>query len=220
MPGGHIFPAADADFSTYTDDAVPYLTTNATRLGVSKDNNTLLTGLQGQWDDNQVKITDDTQRTPAVVATKNKLRQQIEKALRNVYADIPQSALTDDDRAVLHLKARDTHGTRVPPMNHAPVMTMGGMEHLQHTLRFQNSSTSDSKAMPERQKIYLEYFIGSAGLAPATIAFANGKNISKFKAAVVFTEADAGQTCYYRCCYENTHGERSPWSATLSAVIS
>jgi hypothetical protein len=219
MPGGHIFPTVDDEFNSYVDNGITYLNTNAARLGVSKTNSTLITQLQTDWDSNWLLMTDDTQRTAVVIAKKTSLRKQIETALRSVYADIPQSALTDDDRKVLHLKARDTHGTRIAPMDHAPVMTMGAMEHLQHTLRFQNSATSDSKAMPDGQKIYLEYFVGAPGLAPATIAFANGKNISKFKAAVVFTEADAGQTCYYRCCYENTHGERSPWSATLSAIV-
>jgi hypothetical protein len=219
MPGAHIFPPADADFNSYVDAVIPYLVTNAARLGVSADNVTLLNGWQGKWDGNWAAYKDPTRHTPVVTKAKNDLRREIEVALRGVYGDIPQSALTTDDRAVLHLKARDTHGTRIGVMDHAPSLAIDATTHLQHTLRLTDPGTPGSKAMPEGQKIVLQFFVGAANLPDAKIVFGNAQNVTRFLVTEGFTEEQVGQTCYYRCCYENTHSERSPWSAVVSSVV-
>jgi hypothetical protein len=219
MSHTHIFPSADADFNGYVDTSIPYLVTSATRLSVSTGNVGIIQGLQKQWDNNWVLFTDPTQHTPVVTTTKTNLRGQIEVALRSVFGDIPQSALTDADRATLHLKAHDTHGTRKGVMDHAPKMAIDETVHLQHTLRFTDPETPTSQAMPDGQKIVLQSFTGAAGLANAAITFNNSQNVTSFLATVGFTEAQEGQTCYYRCCYESTHGEQGPWSTIQSMVI-
>ena len=214
-----MFPTTDADFNSYVDTAIPYLITNAPRLGVSTANVTILQGLQGKWDTNWARYIDPTQRTMLITKSKNNLRPQIETAMRTVFGDVPQSALTTDDRAVLHLKARDTHGTRAGIMSHAPTVSIGETVHLQHTLRFADPESPDSKAMPGGQKIVLQYVVGAGNLTDAALVFSNSQNVTRFLASVGFTDAQMGQTCYYRCCYENTHSERGPWSLTLSGVV-
>lgn len=219
MPGNHLFPTIDADFNSYTDTTIPYLITNAKRLGISEANVTLIKGLQGSWDANWTMFKDPMQHTSIVTKTKTDLRHQIEVAMRTVFGDIPQSALTATDRTVLNVKERDTHGSRVGVMNHAPTVVIDETIHLQHTLRFADPESPDSNAMPNGQMIVLQSFVGKAGLAADAIAFNNSQNVTRFLATVGFTDAQVGQTCYYRCCYESTHGEQGPWSTTLNGVV-
>ena len=221
MSSSHTFPPGNNDFNTYANAAISYVTDagNATRLGVSADNVTLLTGLLDSWGKNWQSFTTPSLHTTIITKTKDSLRKQIITALQGVYEDIPKSALTIDDRNVLNLKERDTHGSRVPVMNNAPTLVIEDMQHLQHDLHFSNPATPDSDAVPYGQKIVLEYFTGDAGLQDAKIDFGNDKNVTRARCAVSFTNAQVTQTCYYRCCYENTHGERSAWSITVEAVV-
>ncbi len=219
MARATIFPSYDTDFNGYVGRVIPYVLTNAVRLNLSAENNTLITGLKTAWDKNWGLFIDITKRTTVVTRTKTSLRGQLEKALRGVYNDIPKTALTISDRNELNLKARAGRGSRTPCMKQAPRITLKSTEHLQHRLRFKNPETPESNAVPRGQRIVLEYFVGAAGLKEGAIVFTKTKNVSRFMVYIPFTDADVAQTCYYHCCYENTHGERTAWSMMISAVV-
>ncbi len=214
-----IFPTGDTDLSGYVDRVIPYVLANSVRLNLSADNNTLITDLKTAWDENWKLFIDITKRTSVVTRTKTSLRGQLEKALRGVYNDIPKTALTIDDRNELNLKARAPRGSRTPCMKKPPTITLQSTQHLQHRLRFKNPETPESNAVPRGQRIVLEYFVGPANLQEKAIVFMKTKNVSRFMVYIRFTDADVAQTCYYHCCYENTHGERSAWSMVINGVV-
>jgi hypothetical protein len=139
--------------------------------------------------------------------------------MNTIYGDIPQSVLTSDDRIALRRPLHSHSHTPANKMSVAPTLTLESMIHLQHILRLQNPLTPDSKEMPAKQHIILEYFIGAADLHDDAIHFGNAKTITTFLYGVAFTDADVNQTIYYRVCYENTKGVRSVWSATMPKVI-
>ncbi len=219
MSDRHIFPRGDKDFNDYVVLAIAYLLANSLALGVSAANQASLPILLASWNKNWGAFLDPTQHTSVITTRKDNQRVQLETALRSVYGDIPQSALDEDSRSVLNLAAHDTTHTRVAPLDVAPGIATETTVHLLHTLRFQNPETPESKAMPEGQKIILESFVGAPDLKDPAVDFGNEMNVTTFLAKVAFTDDQVGQTCYYRSCYESTHGERGPWSLTLAVVI-
>src|SRR4029079_787937 len=93
-------------------------------------------------------------------------------------------------------------------LQNAPMMEILKMDHLQHTLRFPDPSTPDSRAMPEFQHIVVEMFIGAANLDPATIVFGNAKTVTRaIPPFIIFTADDVGKTAYYQCSYESTRSQ-------------
>ena len=73
--------------------------------------------------------------------------------------------------------------------------------------------------MPHGHWVYLENFIGEAGMKDVDIVFGNGKNVSKALHSTEFTLKDVGKTSYYRSSYENNTGKRGPVSRVLSIMI-
>ncbi|MFI5218136.1 MAG: hypothetical protein ACHQNT_01520 [Bacteroidia bacterium] len=223
MADDKIFPPKLAEFNQYLGIAVPWLNSEKVRLGVSAGNILDLTTLYSDpvtgWTIIYPKTTDDTTATKALRDQRDLLRVNIEKKMRLIFGDIPQSVLTTEDRTKLRLKAPDTVPTRADVMDHSPDIDIEKTIHLQHTLRFRDPANPDSDAMPDKQKVVLEVAVAAAGVPDAQLQWGNSRNITRFLTNVPFTDTDVGRTAYYRCCYENTRGERSVWSATVSAVI-
>ena len=105
-------------------------------------------------------------------------------------------------------------------MKRAPLMSIDRIMHLAHRLRFKNPLTPDSFAMPYKQHIVLECYIGVAGILDKNIPWGNAQDVTRFLFNKSFSDADVSMTIYYRCCYENTRGERSIWSKVVKSAIS
>ena len=223
MADDKIFPPKLAEFNQYLGIAVPWINSESVRLGVSTGNltalNNLYTGVGLGWTTIYPQTIDESTATKTLREQRDTLRINIEKRMRLIFGDIPQSVLTAEDRTKLRLKAPDTIPTPAGVMDHAPDCDVEKTIHLQHTLRITDPENPDSDAMPDKQKVVLETGLGAAGLPDTGIQWGSSRNITRFLTNVPFTDADVGKTAYYRCCYENTRGERSVWSATASAVI-
>jgi len=107
-------PTEDLEFNSYINEAVPYLDTNKVRLGVTVPNITQLNGYLTDWNLKFPLTQSDETCTTPLTKQKNLLRKQIETLLRKICADIPESALTIDDRTVIKMKKRDSNPTPAP----------------------------------------------------------------------------------------------------------
>jgi len=214
-----IFPRRNAGFNTAVNRIIPYLQSNVARLKLDAGKVNALVLLLGNWNGVYLKTVDKSVATTSLRNERNGLRKKMEKEIRDAYADIPRSALTTADYAELNLKQRDLVRTRPAKMDHAPVMGLRSMGHTVHTLHFRNPATPDSQGQPKGQKIILEYFIGEPGLKPADIPYNRNRTVTRFLYMVMHDAKDVGKTIYYRCCYENTRGERGPHSNVLSLLI-
>jgi hypothetical protein len=114
---------------------------------------------------------------------------------------------------------RDTP-TAAAVMAQEPGFQFEPSTHGVHRFRFANPLDPTTQAMPKKQKVLLESFVGNAGLDPGTINFGNAQMVSRFLHQVDYAEADTGKTAYYRVAYINTRGEKGPQSAVFSKVIS
>ncbi len=218
-----VFPVKWEDFNAFVTEATIYLNANKVRLGILLANMTILADLINNETTGWIFVYEKTTNS----LTKNKpwrdkrdvLRGKIVAIMNIIFGDIMESVYTSDDRIALRHPLHVTHSTPSTKMLVSPKLSMESIIHLQQILRLQNPETPDSAEMPDKQHIVLEYFIGLPGLAADAIHFADAKTVTTFLYGVAFEESNAGKTIYYRACYESTRGERSVWSAILSAVI-
>ena len=109
--------------------------------------------------------------------------------------------------------------TRAIVLDVAPGFMFEPSTHGVHHFRFSNPLDPTTQAMPAKQKVYLERFVGASGLDPSTINFGNAEVIGRFLHHIDYPEGDTGKTAYYRVSYINTRGEKGPESAIFSQVI-
>lgn len=214
-----VYPRRDADFSIYINSAGPYLQAEKDRLKVSDSDLDVFGNQLNEWNILFPDSLNPDKRTQTITQKKNKQRKAIEAHLRKILRDIPQSLLTVTDRNTLRLKDRDHKPTASKVAGRAPGIEMEEIVHLRHKLRFLNPFDPDRRQIPDQQKIFLEVGIGPANAAEENIVFSRLHMISRYLKIISFTEAEAGQTAYYRARYQNTREEQGPPSEVFSAVI-
>ncbi len=119
------FPKNLNEWNTYFGVVVAYLNTHSARLNVSAAN---LTALNDFYDNaalgnGWLQIFPKTQGDEATTAlrkTRNKLRDNMKGLLQDIYGDIPESSLTENDRVALKIFERDTKPTARGPITTAP----------------------------------------------------------------------------------------------------
>ena len=221
------FPSANANFNTYVNLVTPYLSDNASRLGVSAGNISALSALQELWVTAFMLSENPATATSTSKQERDMHRASLETLLRSIYHDIPESALTVTDRDTLNLPARDATPTPVSVPTVAPVVSVEKISHLQHILRFQNPETPESQAKPEgvaTVEIY-GHITESPVLPPMPVPMPSNFNFhhiagtGKFLYTVNFEAGDVGKTIYYIARYRNSRCEVGPYSVMTSAVV-
>ena len=220
MSDRHIFPRPDDDFNSYVKNVIEYLIEEQARLRITDADLDDAMDLAVKWNDNWKIYSSETLSTKLSQKEKVDLRAKIEVCLRRIYLDLPVSVLTTKDKITLNIKGHSSDSsTDISIVGFAPGMIGDENEHLCQTLKLQNPKTPDSTAMPHGHWVFLENFVGEAGLKDVDITFGNGQNVSTAYHATKFVSEDLGKTSYYRARYENNAGKRGPVSRTLAIVI-
>lgn len=217
MPKNGPFPSKEGELNTYFAIAVPYVTSNATRLNVSAANVTLATSQLGTWNTVYPLTQNPDTATTTANDNKNVAREALMGTLRAIYADIPASALTAQDRNTLNLTERSTSRTPSPVPTTKPAGTVDTSKRLQHTINFYDSEGTGI-AKPEGVRgcqIWLK--IGSPAASPKELSFI--ATDTKTPYTHEFEGADAGKMVYYWLRWENTRGETGPWSEPIQATV-
>ncbi|HLG35499.1 MAG TPA: hypothetical protein VI757_11515 [Bacteroidia bacterium] len=213
-----IFPAKNAGYNAYVEIAAPYVAANAVRLKIPGAAITELNTLFSDWAPTYIAAFSKETRTHVTIENRNDLRALLTKKLSEIYKDIPQSALTTEDRATLRLKARDRVRTRAHIMSTAPSHSISVKGHNRHQLYLSAEGTT-SKQIPSGQFVLMLYFVGEARLKDGDIVFNHVKIITRHVSVIHHQEELAGKTAYYKCCYVNRRGECGPWSEVKRAIV-
>ena len=191
-----IFPTKDPEFNTYINTGIPYLDTHKARLGVSNANINALKDLHDDpggtsgWLQIYPLSKNLATRTKTITGLKNTLRDQIEDSMRDIFDDIPKSALTQTDRDTLNLKERDTTPTARAQITTAPFVDFKAEEGGIILVTCRVAKDSDRASMHEAADvIQMKYIITEVeATPPATAAdcpstFTSKKAIFRFDAA-------------------------------------
>jgi hypothetical protein len=218
MPKNGPFPSKEADLDNYFQTAQPYLVANAARLGISADNINVLTSNFNAWNTAFPPSQNPDTRTKSVTDSKNIANQNMQNTLRAIYADIPESALTVQDRNTLNLPERSKSHTPSPVPDTKPIAKVDTSKHLEHTIAFTDEATPASTAKPDGVRgcqIWMK--IGSPAADVSELQYVATDTNSPY--VNHFTVANAGKPVYYWLRWENTRGETGPWSDQVMATI-
>jgi hypothetical protein len=160
-------------------------------------------------------------RTQVAVQSKQDARKILEKAVRKAVRQYlaPNPAVSDSDRERLGLPIYKT--TRTP----APVATTYPHFYIDsHTIRrlivhFYDQWSKKMKGKPEGQHgAEIRWVIsGEPVVKVKDLIHSSFDTRSPF--TIEFEGHERGQTVYFCLCWENTRGEKGPWSEIQSAVI-
>ncbi|MEC4050211.1 hypothetical protein OX284_012280 [Flavobacterium sp. SUN046] len=216
MPKQGRFPGKDAELNNYFQVAILYILLNKTRLRLSQEDEDTLNDLFGEWNVKYPLSQNENTRTKITIKDKEDAKDRLIVFLRKVYADIPNSVLTNQDRITLNLLSRDTSRTPTAVPFTKPVVLVDTRNHLEHTISFSN--IDGSKKKPEGVRAcQIWYKIGSAPIDPSELTYMASDTASPY--IHHFEGKDAGKNIYYWLRWENTRGEVGPWSDAIMATI-
>ncbi|CAM4050730.1 hypothetical protein FLAN108750_07580 [Flavobacterium antarcticum] len=132
------------------------------------------------------------------------------------FGDIPQSALTHDDRTVLNLFERSTSRTPAAVPTTFPVGQLNGNVRLEHTISFTDEDGKHGKPGGVRGcQIWCKQ--GEPVLSVKELLFLATDTVSPYLNK--FDVSDVGKTIHYWLRWENSRGETGPWSTVISGTV-
>ena len=214
-------PKADADFDNWQSRLISDVKKNAKTWLISEEDLTPIYGLQLRWTDIFAITSNKQNRTSADVQLKKEVREDLEKAIRQMVRQwlANNSRVTDADRIRMGLTVKT--GTRTPAAVPAssPMGIIDFSVRLQHSIEFFDEASAHSNAKPIGVH-GCEIFVKVDGEAPKSVdemTYLGTCTASPFVAKCDGTKS--GKTAYYWLRWINTHGEPGPWSTTVSAMI-
>lgn len=230
MADGGQIPVVLAEFNTFVNRVIPYMAdaANQDRLGVSDDNKDLMeeklgdSTAGGSWIYLWGLTSSETTATKPLRKSRDDLIKVLSALIRDVYDDIPESALTNDDRATLLIPKRDTTPSDRPAITDRPnlkLIVKGGASFIVEN-RVDKDQTRPSMH-PDADFIELAYIIQPT--PPANVNETNKVEVlSKAREVLTLDPATAGQKfhCYSRWVNKTDRAKSSPYTRIHSAVIS
>jgi hypothetical protein len=150
------------------------------------------------------------------------MREAFESMLRKFIAEFitNNSKVTDWDRENMHVPIHKTHPTRHPVPKTYPVVTKTERTAPgRYSFRFRDVTSESSVAKPFGvQGAEFGYVITDKSSATYT-DFNRSEFDTHTPFEIQFEPSDFGRTVSYAMRWENTRGEKGPWSPVESLVI-
>jgi hypothetical protein len=159
-------------------------------------------------------------RTPVTVATKDDAKTSAEQVCRQYAQMIKLNAgISDPDKIAIGVPPVNTTRSPIPAPSSSPLLDVIGATPGQHTLRFADSGSPDSRKKPfGAMNLQLFRVVGTAPAnTPDDADFVGA--ITKNPVEVGFDFSEAGKTATYFARWANRRGEVGPWSAPVSMTI-
>jgi hypothetical protein len=210
----------DATFNVEQETISTAALTNYSNWGL--DYNWLTTELaptKARWVSAYAAYVPKETRTPLLTFEKNESRKSYEPRLQKLVKILQASTLvTDDDRKAMGIYVAPPHHTPIPPPTTLVEFEIDSSVIRCLTVRFHNAG-STSKAKPH----------GVHGaeirwmMSDTPIINVEDLHQSSFDTHTPFTiefkGEDRGKTVYFCLRWENTTGQKGPWSEIVSAII-
>ncbi|EIP98128.1 hypothetical protein OpiT1DRAFT_02579 [Opitutaceae bacterium TAV1] len=221
MPNRNYLPRADAALEAWLRVFITALGTMLTRAGVPTDVYNHLQEQADEWFAALAAATNPATRTKATIDTKNALREALEaevRALVKRYLNDANTNVTVADRDNLGLPIHKTTHTPVPIPAQYPDFFLDTSILRQLTIHFHEHGKKSS-AKP--------FGVHGAEIAWAILDAPPGSVDDLIRSrfdthspfTLAFDESQRGKTVYFCLRWENTRGEKGPWSPIVSAIV-
>jgi hypothetical protein len=160
-------------------------------------------------------------RTKASIEEKTEVRNAFEKQLRqNIREYLTNNhLLTDADRDNLGLPIHKNSRTPSPVAKTYPEFNVNSGTIRRLTIHFFDQGNVKSKAIPVGQH-GAEIRWAILDTPPVDVKdLVHSSFNTRTPFTLEFEEHERGKTAYFCLCWENTRGEKGPWSEIVSAII-
>jgi hypothetical protein len=214
-------PSKEAEFLQWTKSFITYLGASAERFGFPKDLYDALAAQQQDFTEKYIAAEDPSTRTRISVQKKAMARIEFKKALRQAVREyLANNHLVNNaDRDGLGIPIRKTSRTPSPVAKTYPDCDIDCSVIRRLSIHFYDQGSTRSKAKPAGQHgAEIRWAISNTPIVDI-------KDLvnSAFDTCTPFTlnfeGHERGQTVYFSLCWENTRGEKGPWSIVMSAII-
>jgi hypothetical protein len=213
-------PAKEIEFHNWQHISLQYVQTNKTRFGIPDSALALLLTKQTDYETKYAVSEDPATRTSATVLARQEARVAFEAALRPFYKAylMYNPAVTDEDRRIMGLKVHDTKPTPVPRPAHEPGVSWEVVAPATLDIHFRDKGESGN-AKP--------YGIHGAETAWGVLdadpedwsdlphsSFATHSPLH-----LTFSGHERGKKLFFALRWENTRGEKGPWTEIMNTIV-
>jgi hypothetical protein len=221
MNNVNYLPRKDADFLQRTVNFLAVLVKIFERIGFPTAVYQQLLELKNRFDD-KLRIAEAPEtRTKPAVRDKNDARQSLETSLRQAIREYLTNnhLLTDADRDSLGLPVYKTTRTPAPVADKAPdaEADTSTMAHL--AIHFYEAGGKHKKAKPAGQHGAEIGWIISDTPPARWDELTHSAIDTNSPFTLAFEHDQRGKTVYFALRWENTRGEKGPWSEIMNAII-
>ncbi|MDR1336923.1 MAG: hypothetical protein LBK22_08850 [Tannerella sp.] len=215
-------PDAEPVFDAWQDNFMTIMKADPTRYGVRPEELAPLTALQTAWVATYTVAKNRHNRTSADVTAKDEagaaFREGIRKFRKRFLVENPKVSDADLIRMGLHVDKT----TRTPAKTPTSYPSQKRVRHLApRVYEFHvEDSEQEGRAKPEGVHGFeMGYFIGEAGLKIVPEQFTHSVFDTASPQQLTFPPEALAQTAYLAYRWENTRGEKGPWSEVYEIVI-
>jgi hypothetical protein len=191
----------------------------ATELTIPSDALAAVEAQQTRWNTAFALAEDPSTRTKGAVKEKQEARNAYEVGLRKLIRTylMYSPVLTDQDREDMGLPVHKTTRTRAPVASNAPFVAAAG--HGPRVVRVDFGESPTSAAKPAGQHC-VELASVIAETRPTEIDDLIRSVVNtRTPLLLTFKESERGKMLWFAARWENTRGEKGPWSEIQSAII-
>jgi hypothetical protein len=214
-------PRPDAKFHAWQGNLVDKLDPVAGALGITEAAMTALHTKKARWDAAYKKAEDPATRTKAAVIEKKEAREDYMAYLRdfnNIYL-LHNPGLTDANREDFGLPVHKTTRTPAEVAKTYPSFDIDSGTIRRLIIHFFDHGQQKSKAKPPGQH-GAEIRWARLEAPPASLTeLTNSSFDTHTPFTFDFDENERGQTVYFCLRWENTRGQKGPWSEIVSAIV-
>jgi hypothetical protein len=215
-------PNKDVEFDEWQKVIYAMTSKNQTAWGINATwFSSQLTPAKNAWDAAWVAWQDPAQRTPLITFTKNTRRKEYEKLLRVLVLNLQcNTQVTDDQRRAAGVVIRDRKPTPVKTPTEYPLFRIDSSIIRQLIIYFWALILGGRSRAKPHGVHGAEIRWAILEVAPASVdELLHSSFDTRSPFTLTFDERDRGKTAYFCLRWENTRGEKGPWSEIVMAVI-
>ncbi|MDR3093925.1 MAG: hypothetical protein LBU62_04705 [Bacteroidales bacterium] len=212
-------PAKDADFNVAQDTIINISYENRVAWGLDSDWLDAVSAKGNLWDSAYMAYLPEATRTPLITFEKNEARKVYEKDLRLLVKSLQSNPkVTADDLRSMGIVAPSSSRTPVPAPTTYPEFSTDSSTIRRLAVHFRNAG-SDSSGKPKGvHGAEIRWAILDA--APVSVAdLIHSSFDTRTPFTLEFDEPERGKTVWLCLRWENTRGEKGPWSEIESAIV-
>jgi hypothetical protein len=220
MTKSDYIPRKDADYLQWMNNFIANLAGLIDKSGFPQERYDQLASLHNEFAQRLAEAGNAATRTVITIREKNEARAALSKEVRQAVKEFlaHNSAISDSDRGLLGVTVYKASRTPAPVASTYPDFDVDSSVIRRLSIRFYDSG-SRAKAKPAGQHgVEIRWSVLDA--PPASIdALTRSSFDTRTPFTLSFDENQRGKSVYFCLCWENTRGEKGPWSEIVCAIV-